>query len=91
VERKRLEVEEDPDRWAPPVSGEKEKKRNRKGERKRFGWLLGWLGWIGPRVGPVGLSSLFFVLNLFLFLISYFLHRFCITASNQIKPISNLF
>jgi hypothetical protein len=58
-ERKRLEVEEDPDRWAPPVSGEKEKKRNRKGERKRFGWLLGWLGWIGPRVGPVGLSSFF--------------------------------
>jgi hypothetical protein len=65
--------EEHADRWAPPVSGEKEKKRNRKGKENGSGevvgrGLLGWLlpCWAGSSlVSPVTLSlflSFFFVL-----------------------------
>jgi hypothetical protein len=60
-----------------PHSSVLKKKENRKTEGERgalASWAgSGWLGWIGPRVGPVGLSSFFFVLNLFFFFCFLFL------------------
>jgi hypothetical protein len=63
--RSGLDIEDDPDRWVPPVSGERKKKKEKgrgcAGEG-RLGWLLGCL----PRVGPVRPLLPFFVSFLFL-------------------------
>jgi hypothetical protein len=50
------------------------------------GRKLAWPGSV-----PLGLLSLFFVLFIFLFLLSLFFPIFCKNASNQIKPLSEIF
>jgi hypothetical protein len=69
----------------------------RERERKRdtgSGSFLGWLGRLGPRIGPSGLASssfLFFVLILFLFSVFLFFHNFCKDTSIQIKLLPEIF
>jgi hypothetical protein len=42
------------------------------------------------RKGSLGPFSIFIFFSSFLFLISYFLYRFCTNAPNQIKPLSGI-
>jgi hypothetical protein len=64
-----LEVREGPDRWVPPINGEKELKVKVKGERGGCcGLQSAGLAWaVLPRVGPVGCCPLVFVLIFFYF------------------------
>jgi hypothetical protein len=55
VKKKRLGVEGGADGWVPPVS----RKKKARGKGGGSGVLLGWL-LLGPGVGPVAGSSLFF-------------------------------
>jgi hypothetical protein len=82
-ERKLLGVEGGSDRWVPSIS-EKET------EGKKEGGVSGVL--LGCCFGPAQGAVVFFLCCFFsYFLFSYFFHRFCIKASNNVKPISNLF
>jgi hypothetical protein len=76
--------EEHADRWAPPVSGEKEKEKGRKTVRGGK-----WAAGLGT--AQVGCClPFFFDLIPFSFSVFCFFHRFCKTPSNQFKPLSEV-
>jgi hypothetical protein len=50
-----------------------------------LGRFFGWAEWL-----PRGLFHIFISSLPFLFLLSYFFSRFCITPSNQFKPLSEV-
>jgi hypothetical protein len=80
-----------PDRWVPLSAGEKKRKGKEKGEDT--GAARKWAGaWFRPRWAVfLFFFDLFLFLFSFYFLFSYFLHNFCISKSNKVKPIAKVF
>jgi hypothetical protein len=77
-----------PDEWGPHVSEIREKIRD-----TDLVCLTGrgWLLHTGPKGCPGPFSYFIFFFSLFLFLFSYFFYNFCKNASNQLKPLSEIF
>jgi hypothetical protein len=69
----------------------KKRKEIEKGKENGSGGCWAGLAGLGPGSAQLGYLPLFFVLNPFLFLISYFLHGFCILHPNKVKPLSKFF
>jgi hypothetical protein len=89
-----LEREEKPSEESEPTGGSHLSFVEEKGEGTLSGFLAGWA--VGPflvlgRKGSRGPISYFSFSSSFLFLFSYFLHRFCILNSNDFKPIAKVF
>jgi hypothetical protein len=79
---------DDADRWVPPVIGGR-------GERVPFRDFSqvghGPLAGLGRMASPGPYFLIFFSFLLFLFLFSYFSYIICKNASNQFKPLSEIF